>query len=63
MSDIKQRDAKRILRNNGYYIKRNCQTSHNVFTDGKNTIALPGHGDIAYPIWRRMVKEYNLNIQ
>lgn len=62
MSDIKQRDAKKILNKNGYYIKRNCKTSHNVFTNGVHTIILPGHGDIAYPIWRNMVKEYQIRI-
>lgn len=60
MQTIKAKEAKRILRNNGYELIRN--NKHSIWSNGENKIILPiSHSEeINCCLWQRLCKENNL---
>ena len=62
-SNLSFRDVDRILKRNGYWVERMGSTSHVVYSNGTNTISIPGRGsgkDVNAMLIRRIFKENNI---
>jgi len=55
------RDFKKVLSRNGYVLKRNCKSSHTIWTNGEKIIIFPAT-KVNRMMARRLIKEYELNV-
>lgn len=59
-SDVKYKDARRIVLKNGFVLARKS-SSHEIYKRDKETLVLTTH-EVCAVLWRRLVKEHSLQV-
>ncbi len=56
---MKAKDLINLLRQNGWYLKRNGG-NHDIYTNGQKSEAIPRHGEIKETLAKAIIKRNNL---